>query len=776
MIQALIAQVRDALNHMPAGNPRTPSLKRVWASLNAHAGFLSEYPGLLFQCLYNDLAAPEPAPELAPWREAKGRVSPGFHWIERLNPAAAAAPGRDVQILAGHENSVFRTAFSPDGTTLVSGGADNSIIVWDVEFGSRLLKIDAHEGDVTALAFLPNGDLLSGSTDRSIKLWNVDTGELLQHVRGLSSLTYGAPLPADAHAGPVTGFCVFRDGRRFASSAGDGGGIMTWEDRTARVWDLDEGKEVRRYAGHGGPVWGVGLNHDESLLATCSSDGTARVWQTTSADVVHVLPHGSVVVGSLCWHPARNLLYTGDANGAVREWDCRDGTLARTFSVGDQPITCIAAHPSGAALLVSALDGRCERVVLADGSRRPVAKHNRAAYGVAWSPDGGRAACASADHTVSITTVGGTAGASPAEPADPAGPHGDAGASKKPIELLAFTRDGHGVALVRGQGLSVYDLRDRLERPLDGQHEGHVSDLCPLNDGFIATASYDKTAKVWSLPLGRVVHTLPHDSHVTSLAFSPAGGLLATGCFDRLVRLWDPATGGLVRSLAGHEMPVHDLAFSADGKALVSASGGEGAEHDNSVRVWDVGTGEERHCLRGHVSPVYAVAVSPDGRFVASGSGFGIFSEFSDLILWDLWRGEGVRLGSFGEEKRVVDVAFSIANPIVMSRHDREYGELGHGVDSRTGNRYVTRFWDLIEFALYRAFDAAIDISRGVARMGDGDWLGVAEAKQFSAHHLDTFRSLPADERMHLIAHHPTLPAWAGADGDRLLIYACRQG
>lgn len=772
MIQQLIADIRDALHHIPADAPRASLLKEVLGSLNRHAEFLSENPVLLFQCLWNDLATSQPNPLLTRWRETKQQVSPRFYWLERLSQPPLNAPAREVQILSGHENIVMRTVFSPDGTKLATCGADNTIILWDVEFGIRLLRIAAHEGDVTSIAFLPNGDLLSGSVDRSIKLWNADTGELLQHFHGLTSWSSRDPLPLNAHAGPVTGICLFRDGKRFVSSAGDTGGTFSWKDRTARIWDLDTGKEVRRYVGHEGPVWGVGLNHDESLLATCSSDGTVRIWPTARSDKIHALSHDSVIVGSLCWHLTQNVLWSGDAAGLVYEWDCEEGRLIRTFQIGDSPVTCIAAHPAGADLLVSTLDGRCELVRLANGEHRLVAKFSGAAYGVSWSPDGNSFACGSANYTASITRIDVLADIGASELLTDSG---DTNNLRKRIELLAFTPDGENLALVRQTSISSYELRTRQEHILEGKHEGHISDLCTLKDGLIATASYDRTIRIWSIPLGQTTHILTHNQMVTSLAYS-IGGLLASGSYDKLVRIWNPVTGDLVRSFAGHQTPVHDVAFSHDGKLLVSASGGEGAQDDNSVRVWDVESGKELYCLRGHISPVYAVGISPDGEFVASGSGYGVFSEFSDLILWDLETGNGRRIASFEREKRIIEIAFSTYYPIVMTRHDREYGELGEGVDARTGNRYVTRFWDLNEFALYREFDAEIDIGRGIAQLGDGDWLGVAEATRFYAQRLKTFQSLAVDERVHLVAHHPTLPIWASADGDNLVICVCRQG
>ena len=66
-----------------------------------------------------------------------------------------------------------------------------------------------------------------------------------------------------------------------------------------------------------------------------------------------------------------------------------------------------------------------------------------------------------------------------------------------------------------------------------------------------------------------------HTSHVSSLAFSPTGEILASGGVDTTVRLWDVRTGELVRTLVGHTDRVMYLAYSPDGKTLASVVGFE---------------------------------------------------------------------------------------------------------------------------------------------------------------------------------------------------------
>ena len=98
------------------------------------------------------------------------------------------------------------------------------------------------------------------------------------------------------------------------------------------------------------------------------------------------------------------------------------------------------------------------------------------------------------------------------------------------------------------------------------------------------------------------------------VAFSPNGKQLASASFDRTVKVWDAVTGQETRTLKGHTNWVNSVAFSPDGKRLASASS------DRTAKVWDAVTGQETLTLKGHTGHVMGVAFSPNGQRLASAS------------------------------------------------------------------------------------------------------------------------------------------------------------
>lgn len=125
-------------------------------------------------------------------------------------------------------------------------------------------------------------------------------------------------------------------------------------------------------------------------------------------------------------------------------------------------------------------------------------------------------------------------------------------------------------------------------------------------------SSLSGIAKIWSMPQVQKVSTLKgHTERATDVVFSPTSNYLATASADKTARLWN-SEGSLLRTFEGHLDRLARIAFHPSGKYLGTAS------FDKTWRLWNVESGEELLLQEGHSRSVYGLSFHHDGSLVAS--------------------------------------------------------------------------------------------------------------------------------------------------------------
>jgi WD40 repeat protein/DNA-binding SARP family transcriptional activator len=198
----------------------------------------------------------------------------------------------------------------------------------------------------------------------------------------------------------------------------------------------------------------------------------------------------------------------------------------------------------------------------------------------------------------------------------------------------------------------------RIKYTLTG-HTDEVYELEFSPDGTkLASASLDRTAKVWDTASGKELFTLKgHGDQILQIRFSPNGKSLATASRDGTAKIWDVATGQTLMTLSGHTGSLTDIKYSPDGKLVATIA------DDHMVKIWDAESGRELLTLTD--TSLFVISFSPNGSRIALGY------EDGTIRVWDIITKQAILTLPGGHDGPVYLVSFSPdGNKLVSNDYD----------------------------------------------------------------------------------------------------------
>ena len=401
----------------------------------------------------------------------------------------------------------------------------------------------------------------------------------------------------------------------------------TMDDHDVLLWDLSTPTVPRLVpevlTGHSGSIYGASFSPNGRLLATGSDDRTVRLWDV--GDLDHPRALGEALHGpedrvlSVEFSPDGRLLAAGSRDGSVWLWDVsnaqRPTLLAEPMREAEGAAQAVAFGPDGLLAVADAAQAaHLWRLETADGApthvaRIPVPSRVNA---IAFAPDAPVLATGSNDGLLRMWSV-----SNPSRPVMVAEP---LEVSENWINAMSFAEEGQTVAIASSSNnVHVWDLRRRQELLVLPHPEPTTAVAFRGGDQRLITNSADGVARLWSFP-GPAMRTA--DREISSLAFSPDGGLLADAGVD--VSLWEVADGRRVRQIGpplpmppGVELMSGLVSINADGSLLAASARGT-----NDVWLWDISNPAAPELvptpLHGHSELVEEVRFAPNAPLLVT--------------------------------------------------------------------------------------------------------------------------------------------------------------
>ncbi|XP_069441219.1 apoptotic protease-activating factor 1 isoform X2 [Ovis canadensis] len=582
--------------------------------------------------------------------QAKQEVDNGMLYLEWVNKKNMKNLSRLV--VRPHTDAVYHACFSEDGQRIASCGADKTLQVFKAETGEKLLEIKAHEDEVLCCAFSADDRFIATcSVDKKVKIWNSMTGELVRIY--------------DEHSEQVNCCHFTNNSSHLLLATGS-------NDYFLKLWDLNQEECRNTMFGHTNSVSHCRFSPDDQVLASCSADGTLKLWDVKSANERKSInvkqfflnseePQEDLeVIVKCCSWSADGAKIMVAAKNKVFLFDIHTSGLLAEIHMGHHSTVQYCDFSPHNHLAVVALSQYCVELWSMDSGLKVAdcRGHLSWVHCVMFSPDGSSFLTSSDDQTVRLWETKKVCKNS----ATVLKQEIDVVFQENEVTVLAVDNIRR-LQLINGNTgqidylteaqVSCCCLSPHLQYLAFGAEDGAIQILELLNNRIfqsrnahkttvrhiqftadgktLISSSDDSAVQIWNWQSEDPFVLQAHQETVKDFKLLKNSRLLSWS-FDGTVKVWNITTRRIEKDFVCHQDTVLSCDISSDGAKFSSTSA------DKTAKIWSFELLSPLHELRGHKGCVRCSSFSVDNTMLATGDDNG------EIRIWNVSNGELLHL------------------------------------------------------------------------------------------------------------------------------------
>ena len=386
------------------------------------------------------------------------------------------------------------------------------------------------------------------------------------------------------------------DGQKIVTASADG---------TVKIWNTNSGELLNDLNGHLDMVRSAEFSQDEKKIVTFSFDKTVKIWDAISGKLLTDLKNFIAPINSAEFSPNGKQVVTASLDKTAKIWDATSGNLLVSLKGHTDWVSSAEFSPDGKKVVTASHDKTAKIWDAISGKLLTTLKGHTDWVSAKFNPDGKKIVTNSFDKTAKIWD------ANSGKLLATLSGHADY------VTSVQISPDDKKIVTTSGLVAKIWDaVTGNLVTTLTGPVDDRIlSAQFSPDSKKIISFSFDNNVNVWDVDSGKLLFVLyGHTDRIHSAQYSPDGKKIVTSSYDKTAKIWDAESGDLLVNLKGRIDKVFSAQFSRDGEKIVTAS------DNNTAKIWDVASGEFKVYLKGHTDIIESAQFSPNGTKIVTAS------------------------------------------------------------------------------------------------------------------------------------------------------------